>query len=576
MKKNYKKGIALICIMSMLLNLKPSLLSGKGLPSKGNKSNAVAVSAGGCEQATSEVELDVNNVSALLFNGGDMWWDRTGHTGAVYEIPKGSDFHSLFAGAIWFGGLDANQQIHLAGQTYRQYTNGAQGANDFFAGPLDTVTTEISATRCATYDRHFKINCADIERAKNTGKYTADMLDWPAHGHPAFGEAQYLAPFKDMDGDGVYEPLTGDYPEILGDQAIWWVMNDKGNEHTKYPGGLPIGLEIHAMAFAYATSDEINDMTFYKYKLINRSNTELNNTYFGKFADADLGNAADDYIGCDAARNLAFAYNGDDDDESGAGIGYGLAPPAVGIRLLNNNFGTNGGNLPMSSFMYFTNSAPDYRSDPDNAMEVYRYLRGMWADGTPLTYGGNGYDPGSTDYASYAYPGTTDPKGRPEWSEITEKNYVGDRRMIQAVGPFTFTPGSVYEISIGVAWARDTSRLASVEKMKLASDKAQQLADNNFIIAGHTCNSPLTAVKTDSGFEPGLFPNPMSSFSILKFAETPVKASIRIYDLQGRTIRSETLFGYQYAIDKKEIKAGIYLVSVTSNGKSHQKKLIVH
>ena len=39
-------------------------------------------------------------------------------------------------------------------------------------------------------------------------------------------------------------------------------------------------MEIKAQAFAFATNDEINSMTFYNYELINRSTQTLTNTYF--------------------------------------------------------------------------------------------------------------------------------------------------------------------------------------------------------------------------------------------------------------------------------------------------------
>ena len=39
-----------------------------------------------------------------------------------------------------------------------------------------------------------------------------------------------LAPFVDQKGDGIYDPTEGDYPDIEGDQAIWWVMNDVGGD----------------------------------------------------------------------------------------------------------------------------------------------------------------------------------------------------------------------------------------------------------------------------------------------------------------------------------------------------------
>ncbi|MBK7856762.1 MAG: hypothetical protein IPJ79_19340 [Bacteroidetes bacterium] len=54
-------------------------------------------------------------------------------------------------------------------------------------------------------------------------------------------------------------------------------------------GSQPIGLEVRAQGFAFATNDAINNMTFYKYQVINRSNVSFDSTYFGQWVDPDLG-----------------------------------------------------------------------------------------------------------------------------------------------------------------------------------------------------------------------------------------------------------------------------------------------
>ena len=84
---------------------------------------------------------------------------------------------------------------------------------------------------------------------------------------------------------------------------MWWVFNDKGNIHTE-TGGDPIGMEIRAQAFAFATNDEVNSMTFYNYELINRSYYTLNNTYFAIWVDSDIGCSEDDFVGCDVQRHF--------------------------------------------------------------------------------------------------------------------------------------------------------------------------------------------------------------------------------------------------------------------------------
>ncbi|MDV7394592.1 hypothetical protein RZS08_24630, partial [Arthrospira platensis SPKY1] len=121
------------------------------------------------------------------------------------------------------------------------------------------------------------------------------------------------------DGDGEYNPLNGDYPiiEIRGcdkpqypDEMYFWIYNDNGNIHTQ-TNAIPIQMEIQVQSFAYATNDELNDMTFMRYKLINRAIEPIDSTFFAMWVDADLGCYLDDYIGCDTLRSLAYVYNED-------------------------------------------------------------------------------------------------------------------------------------------------------------------------------------------------------------------------------------------------------------------------
>ena len=95
-----------------------------------------------------------------------------------------------------------------------------------------------------------------------------------------------LAPFIDVNCNGIYDPIRdGDYPLMPGaefgrgaDQMIWWVSNDDGNNGNRTLGGRvapSIGMEIQYEAFAYATSDAVNNMTFYRQKLINRGSRRI-------------------------------------------------------------------------------------------------------------------------------------------------------------------------------------------------------------------------------------------------------------------------------------------------------------
>lgn len=446
-----------------------------------------------CDPASSSIDLDVNNVRAKLWNGGDFWWGRGGNGGARYEVPKvqagtGVSKSSIYSGALWFGG-NGSSGLKTAGQTY-----GAGTSDDFWPGPLDTISGSITKEECAMWNRHFKVSSSDTVKFLN-GSSTATeekaIFDWPTNSSPYTTTSIFapsMAPYKDGNNNGIYDPTktpatgqTSDFPDFRGDQAIWWVMNDAGNTHTQYKGS-PIGLEIQAMAFAFSTNDELNNMTFYNYKIIKRTAGTLDSTFMGVFVDPDLGDYFDDYIGCDADLGVGYVYNGDDYD--GTNLGYGANPPALGVDFFQGPTGKDGKKLPMTRFMYFSNGTTGPTIDPSTDVEMYRYLTGSWKTPVRLTYGGTGYNVSSSDYADFAFPGKTDPKGRAEWSEYLVGNTPGDRRFVESSGPFKLVPGAVNNIIIGVVWARASSGgpVRSLQAMLDADFKAQELFNSGFKI----------------------------------------------------------------------------------------------
>jgi hypothetical protein len=453
-----------------------------------------------CDPASQSVDLDINNVRTKLLNGGDMWWDINN---PKYEVPKINDpnavrKHSLFSGAIWIGGKDNGGSLKLAAMTYRQ--NGS----DFWPGPLDTSTAATDPLRCKTYDKMWKVTRDELEEFANSKFLTqsAGIRDWPAGADRSVrvgNESEFMAPFKDINGNNLYEPMDGEHPVIderrpiiengvdrQPDMFIWWVYNDKGNIHSETTGQA-IGIECQTTAFAFSTNDEVNNMTFYTTKIINRGFTTLNDCYMGQWVDADLGNYADDYVGCDVGRGLGYCYNGDDDDEGV--LGYGLNPPTIGVDYFEGPTDTAGAQMGLSHFMYYNNTSDPVTGNPRNANAYYNFLMGKWAGGQNVTWGGNGF--GGSRVCDYMFPGSTDPAFAGEcWDEKSAGNRPGDRRFIQSTGPFLLRPGQVQRITVGVVWARTTSGGAgapclgtgSLRLLQLASDKAQTLFNNNFKI----------------------------------------------------------------------------------------------
>ncbi|HAP01721.1 MAG TPA: hypothetical protein DCQ93_07350 [Bacteroidetes bacterium] len=468
------------------------------------------IEAGDCTPATSQIDLNINNVRARLMNGGDMWWDL--NDAAKYEVPKipiestEPRVSSLFAGSIWIGGIDQGGQLKVAAGTYRQ--NG----NDFFPGPLD-ANGEIDAQTCTDWDHQFQVYGDEIDAFRglfsssttqiDASQVPSNILKWPAKNNP-YAEVPVgdrdLAPFYNVDADpDTYDPTQGDFPVInsaytnYADQMIWWTYNDKGNIHTE-TGGLAIGMQVNALAFAFKTTDEIDNMTFYKYELLNRATTTLDSVFMGQWVDPDLGCYLDDYIGCDTTRGLGIIYNADGDDQP-CPVGYGNQPPLLGVDYFKGPINEDSVELGMTNFLYYNNDFT-VTGNPENASHYYGYLSGSWKDGTPFTEGGNAY--GGSVPTHFVFPGV--PNIPSQWSECSENNTPADRRFIESTGPFKLLPGASNEIIVGVVWVRPpvgSYPCPSFSLLQKADDKAQALFDSNFKILDGPKAPDLKIVELD-------------------------------------------------------------------------------
>ncbi len=480
-----------------------------------------------CDNATARVDMDINNVRARLTNGGDVWWDGTGGRYVVPKTPPGvEEVSSIYAGAVWLGGLDPGGGLKTAAQQYGR----SQGNFDYYPGPLtDDGTT--SRDTCAAWDRIFTVSGEDIRQVRAAfiqsegqplavGDIPEAILGWPSTGNPYFFQvngfdlpvtSQGFAGFWDEDLDGVYDPTLGDYPiiEIRGcndapqfpEEMSFWIYNDAGNIHRESNTTNLIRMEIQVQAFAYTTSDDINNMTFQRYKLINRAQEDINETYFAMWVDPDLGCNTDDYVGCDTTRSLAYVYNQDElDGTNGCVCEGGTATycdevPILGVdyfRGPRSPIETDSGlieiELGMSSFIYINNGTfdpPPATTDPNTAQEYYNYLTGRWLDGSPLCQSGDGFDEIPCTPTRYIFPDAPDdPDG---FSMSSQDLPAGDRRTLQASGPFTLTPGAVNELIIGVVWVGDQSYPdPSLRRLQQADDLAQDLFDSCFDI----CDGP--------------------------------------------------------------------------------------
>ncbi len=304
--------------------------------------------------------IDINDIKAQHMVHGDMWWDPATMTPQC-EYPKGSGKHASFLGSIWIGGFDPQGQLHVSAQTYRQ--NG----NDYWPGPLDNNGT-IDYANSQKWAKIWKVNRTTVDSFRALSSHTtantpASILTWPGKGSTnAKGNNNValqingdMAPFVDVNNDGIYNPLDGDYPAIKGDQMLWWIFNDNGPTHDANPGAQSLKFEVRTSAYAYKTPGMLSRTVYYEFAVQNKSGMKYDSLVMGLFSDADLGYAFDDYIGFDSAHRMGISYNGNSVDGSGQPNSYGTSIPISGVSLVELP-GDNYPNLvPAGSFMYYNN-----------------------------------------------------------------------------------------------------------------------------------------------------------------------------------------------------------------------------
>ncbi|MBN2669202.1 MAG: T9SS type A sorting domain-containing protein [Bacteroidales bacterium] len=552
--------------------------------------------------------LDINRVDAFYHNRGQMFWDLDGN--ARYEAPKGLGKNSLFLTGLWITGKDENDTDYLSAVRYN-----ADGF-DYAPGPLksegiDKGTTDTLASY--QYDYIWKVTKQEIlyhQLYYSDPSYTIpqDILTWPAHGNVTADYDLNLAPFVDVNADGIYEPLQGDYPNIKGDMSLYWIFNDNLIPNTE-SGGIPLQAEIHAQAYAYycdtltdddtginytAESTILNYTTFLDFKIINRSARDYHDFTLGLVVDGDVGDGSDDYVGTNVELNSLYFTNGDEYDGNGSGNTYGTNPPVQFITLLNAPLAENGDGIDndndgtidepeeqslLNGMVYF-NSGTGATGDPENFDDYLNYLKGLWKDNRPLTYGGNGYLPGGGVQCKYMYPGDSDPwyngtfgvdpNYTGEWTEENEDIESGDRRALMSSGPFNFESNEVLEFTFALIWTRGYGNVFSdTEK---GFNEIQSIIDMYHADALSGCIPDVVQTISENKEQTlEIAPNPTSDIVLVKGIEGG--SSYQIINSTGNIIKVGKL-NNDNSISLSDLKSGIYFIKIINKkGVYSQKKI---
>jgi hypothetical protein len=574
------------------------------------------------------VEFPAENINARLNPNGTFFYFLE-NEGPGFEAPANSGIHAIYTSSLWIGGIDENDTLRLAARQYCQ-TDEDLGC-DFAQGPLsddglgtwtETLANAYAGVSIVTADQ-IEMNgiywdCignpdCDINAVFPDGyEIPLHFYTWPAAALPDLGAGENLAPYYDYNADGTYNPENGDRPQICADIAAYTIFNDNATPHGE-TAGKRIGLEVHAMMYAYYNSGAAADNTvFLKLKLINRGPHTLHDTYAGIWADIDLGNFNNDHLGSDVARSMYYGYNGTDTDPSGPfANGYEDDLGIIGIRTLagvtadpdgmdgeaipapymsygNKTTGWGDGiadneRLGMSSFIHPTapgQGFPTPTSNPNIASEYYTFLKGIWKDGTVMSASNLGYSPTIVYPTKYGFYGDSDPLfwgtngidwNIPSWTEVSGGISPGDRRGLSSTGPFTFAPGDVQYIDYAFIFARDSQNPDEdvLTTLRAYADEVVNLTCENLpdvIVSTSEASQIKTSVQ--------LYPNPSADVVTLSI-QPATYGTYTITDLSGRKVASGIIAGSDTRLDLTSFSNGMYIVAIETANTQTSKKLLV-
>lgn len=507
--------------------------------------------------------IDYNNVSAAVTDGG-LLFNNPSSNSPGYEIPKGSGIHAFYAAAFWFGGVDTDSLLHLSGTQY-------SGGEDIFPGPIADSGMYTSAGYTSEYSNSiWSVYQVDIDNHIlnwNQSGYTMpnSIANWPGNGDPSIGVAEQLAPYVDMNDNGVYEPSMGDYPNIRGDEARYIIMNDAAKVHTGSTGDR-LGIEVHLMVYQFATNDYMNNVTFINTRVFNRGNTSYSSFKTTFWGDADLGNFNDDYFGSDASRNLVYVYNGDLYDEATNGnLGYGANPPAIGVVSLSH---------VMSGAWSFTSAAPTTQSDPTVAPEFWNYMNNKWRFGDQWVYGGTGFSGsmGATNIPTN-YMFNPDPSAGFNWDETTNNNPAGDRRMLMNLPSAQLLPGDEICYDFAVVFAGGGPGLFDgVVNLESNVDQVQAFFDTQ----DFSCETVTVGTDELSLINAVIYPNPSSGEVHVLLKEPIDQFSLKVTDVSGRIVHNKS-YTNQLEVDLiLNGRKGIYLIQIETDMGSYTQRVVLN
>lgn len=479
--------------------------------------------------------LDFNRAHSQSFDDGFLLSSTDSTDG--YRINKDSLQKVIYSSSFWFGAIDNSNNLLMSGQIYR-----GQG-NDQFSGPYSTSNSYTSSEYLTQYQNSIWTVSAEeiydhIEQFNDSNYIAPDAIEnWPGNGDTTLGVNFQLAPFEDLNNNGIYEPQMGEYPKIKGCKATYIITNDAAKQHSS--NGLPLGIEMHYMIYQLSENTIYDDLTFIKLKVFKRSQLAINNFTITYYLDGDIGNGADDFVGTSPSNDLLYFYNSSNyDNQQSTTPNYYLNPPALGVVCLDGS-------------LYSAGSYNLGSNDPDLAVHYWDLTRGInkfgekWKDENGIP-------------TFFEYPGVpTDPSLH---SAITANETPNDMRGVLSLKPGELFYGESIEKNFAIVPSTSgIDHLNQVEELITRVEGLHVDFDNNNI---DECD---IALNTETWFQNqeslSVYPNPSQSYIKIKGLGKN-QFDIVIYDALGKEYHRQRKVDQNTKIKIDHLPKALFFVKI--------------
>jgi len=187
-------------------------------------------------------------------------------------------------------------------------------------------------------------------------------------------------------------------------------------------------------------------------------------------------------------------------------------------------------------------------------------MQAIWKDGTHLIQGGTGHNTStsSTTITNYSFDISSG------WIDTLS----ADKRNVGATGPYLLHSGDNLCLDVAYPWARDTSNLASLQKLLLAADEIQAFYDAQNFECYEPLNNRIDRLEQVDNFV--LYPNPTSG--ILNIRTEVKDYLVTVYNSNGAILVIEDS---PKKIDLRKYSKGIYIARIVTADNVLNRKIVI-